>query len=335
MQAIVYEQYGSLDVLQLKDVEKPTPKDEEILIKVHAATVTPGDAYLVKGEPFVARFWSGLLAPKHKIPGKEMAGRVEAVGIRITQFHPGDEVFGDLSVCGMGAFAEYVCVPEKAIALKPANLTFEEAAAVPESAVVALQGLRDKGKIQAGQKVLINGASGGVGTFAVQIAKSFGAEVTAVCSTRNMERARSLGADHVIDYTEENFTQNGQRYDLILAVNGSHPLSEYRRVLNPEGYYVATGGSMAQTFQGMLLGPIISRTGGQTLGNLLVKPNQNDLVFMKELLESGKVTPMIDRCYPLSEVPEAFRYLGEGHAQGKIVITVAQNGKKADKNDYK
>jgi NADPH:quinone reductase-like Zn-dependent oxidoreductase len=325
MQAIVYEQYGSPDILELKDVEKPTPKDEEILIKVHAATVTPGDAYLVKGEPFVARIWSGLLAPKHKIPGKEMAGRVEAVGNRITQFRPGDEVFGDLSVCGMGALAEYVCVPEKAIALKPANLTFAEAAAVPESAVVALQGLRDKGKIQAGQKVLINGASGGVGTFAVQIAKSFGAEVTAVCSTRNMERARSLGADRVIDYTKENFTQNGQRYDLILAVNGSHPLSEYRRVLNPEGYYVATGGSMTQIFQGMLLGPIISRTGSQTLGNLLVKPNQNDLVFMKELLESGKVTPVIDRCYSLSEVSEAFRYLGEGHAQGKIVITVAKN----------
>jgi NADPH:quinone reductase-like Zn-dependent oxidoreductase len=325
MQAIVYEQYGSLDVLELKDVEKPAPREDEVLVKVYAATVTPGDAYLVKGEPFVARFWSGLLAPKHKIPGKEMAGRVEAVGGRVTQFRPGDEVFGDLSVCGMGAFAEYVCVPEKAIALKPANLTFDEAAAVPESAVVALQGLRDKGKIQPGQKVLINGASGGVGTFAVQIAKSFDTNVTAVCSTRNMERARSLGADRVIDYTKENFTQNGQRYDLILAVNGSHPLSDYRRVLNPDGYYVATGGSMAQIFQGMFLGPIFSKTGSQTLGNLLVKPNQKDLVIMKELLEAGKVTPVIDRSYPLSAVSEAFRYLGEGHAQGKIVITVANN----------
>jgi NADPH:quinone reductase-like Zn-dependent oxidoreductase len=325
MQAIVYEQYGSPDVLELKDVEKPAPRQDEVLVKVYAATVTPGDAYLVKGEPFVARFWSGLLAPKHKIPGKEMAGRVEAVGGRVTQFRPGDEVFGDLSVCGMGAFAEYVCVPEKAIAQKPANLTFQEAAAVPESAVVALQGLRDKGKIQPGQKVLINGASGGVGTFAVQIAKSYEANVTAVCSTRNMDRARSLGADRVIDYTKENFTQNGQRYDLILAVNGSHPLSDYRRVLNPDGYYVATGGSMAQILQGMLLGPIISKTGTQTLGNLLVKPNQKDLVIMKELLEAGKVTPVIDRSYPLSAVSEAFRYLGEGHAQGKVVIIVANN----------
>jgi NADPH:quinone reductase-like Zn-dependent oxidoreductase len=225
-------------------------------------------------------------------------------------------------VCGLGAFSEYVSVPENAIALKPANLTFEEAAAVPESAVVALQGLRDKGKIQPGQKVLINGASGGVGSFAVQIAKSFGAKVTAVCSTRNVDMARSLGADQVIDYTQEDFTQNGQHYDLILAVNGYHPLSDYRRALSPDGIYVGTGGSMAQTFQAMLLGPIISMTGSKTMGNMLVKPNKNDLVFMKELLEAGKVVPVIDRCYPLSEVPEAFRYLEEGHAKGKVVITV-------------
>ncbi len=322
MKAIVYTEYGSPDVLQLKEVAKPTPKDDEVLVKVHAASVTIGDVIVVKGEPFPVRLWSGLLEPKHKIPGKEMAGRVETIGGNVTQFQPGDDVFGDLSVCGLGAFAEYVCVPENAIAPKPANLTYEEAAAVPESAVVALQGLRDKGKIQPGQKVLINGASGGVGSFAVQIAKSFGAEVTAVCSTRNLDMARSLGADHVIDYTQQDFTQNGHRYDLILAANGYHPLSDYRRTLNPEGIYVGTGGSTAQTFQAMLLGPIISMTGSKTMVNMLVKPNKNDLIFMKDLLEAGKVVPVIDRRYPLSEVAEAFRYVEEGHAQGKVVITI-------------
>jgi NADPH:quinone reductase-like Zn-dependent oxidoreductase len=325
MKAIVYHNYGSPDVLRLEEVEKPAPKDDEVLVKIHATTVTVGDAIVIKGEPLPVRFWSGLLAPKHSIPGKEMAGRVEAVGRNVRQFQPGDEVFGDLTVCGLGAFAEYVAVPENAIALKPANLTFEQAAAIPESAVVALQGLRDKGKIQAGQKVLINGASGGVGTYAVQIAKSFGAEVTAVCSTRNMDLARSLGADRVIDYTQEDFTQNGHRYDLILAANGDHPLSDYRRVLCPQGIYVGSGGSMAQTFQGMLLGPWMSMTGRQKMGNMLVKPNKNDLVFMKELIEAGKVLPVIDRRYPLAEITEAFRYLGEGHARGKVVITVTQN----------
>jgi NADPH:quinone reductase-like Zn-dependent oxidoreductase len=306
MKAMVYTKYGSPDALELKEIEKPTPKEDEVLVKIYAATVTPGDAIIVKGEPFPVRFWSGLLEPKHKIPGKEMAGRVEAVGRNVTQFQPGDEVFGDLSVCGLGAFAEYVSVPENAIALKPANLTFEEAAAVPESAVVALQGLRDKGKIQPGQKVLINGTSGGVGSFAVQIAKSFGAEVTAVCSTRNLDMARSLGADHVIDYTQEDFTQNGQQYDLILAVNGYHPISDYRRALSPKGIYVATGGSMAQTFQAMLQGPIISMIGTKKMGNMLVKPNKNDLVFMKDLIEAGKVVPSIDKTLPLKYVCRSF-----------------------------
>jgi NADPH:quinone reductase-like Zn-dependent oxidoreductase len=322
MKAIVYTHYGSPDVLHLKDVEKPEPREKEVLVKIHAAAVTPGDVIIVKGEPFLTRFWTGLFEPKHHIPGKEMAGQVEAVGGNVTQFQPGDVVFGDLSVCGLGAFAEYVSVPENAIALKPANVSFEEAAAAAESAVVALQGLRDKGKIQSGQKVLINGASGGVGSFAVQIAKSFGAVVTAVTSTRNLAMAHSMGADQVIDYTQEDFTQNGQQYDLILAANGYHPLSDYRRALSHEGIYVGTGGSMAQTFQSMLLGPIISMTGSQTMGNLLVKPNQKDLVFMKGLVEAGKVRPVIDRCFPLSEVPEALRYLNEGHAQGKVVITV-------------
>jgi NADPH:quinone reductase-like Zn-dependent oxidoreductase len=327
MKAIVYTTYGSPDVLQLKEVEKPTPKEDEVLIRIYAAAVTAGDVIVVKGEPFLVRLSSGLLEPKHKIPGKEMAGRVEAVGGNVKQFQPGDEVFGDLSVCGWGAFSEYVSVPENAIALKPANLTFEEAAAVPESAVVALQGLRDKGQIQPGQKVLINGASGGVGSFAVQIAKSFGAEVTAVCSTRNLAMARSIGADQVIDYTQEDFTQNGQRYDLILAVNGYHPISAYQRALSPQGIYVMTGGSMAQMFQAMLLGPWLSRNGSQKMGNTLVKPNQKDLIFMKELLEAGKVVPVIDRRYTLSEVPEALRYLEEGHARGKVVITVEHNDK--------
>ena len=324
MKAIIYVKYGPLDSLQLKEVEKPTPKDNEVLVKIYATTVTPGDVIIVKGEPFPVRFWSGLLGPKHKIPGKEMAGRVEAVGINVTQFQPGDEVFGDLSVCGLGAFAEYVSVPEDAIARKPANLTFEEAAAVPESAVVALQGLRDKGKIQPGQKALINGTSGGVGSFAVQIAKSFGAEVTAVCSTRNLDMARSLGADHVIDYTQEDFTQNGKQYDLILAANGYHPISDYRRALSPEGAYVATGGSMAQTFEAMLQGPIISMRGSKKMSNMLVKPNKDDLIFVKDLIEAGKVVPTIDRSYPLSEFAEAFQYLEEGHAQGKVVIMVHQ-----------
>ncbi len=324
MKAIVYTKYGSPDVLQFKEVERPSPQDDELLIKIHAAAITAGDVIVLKGEPFVTRLATGLLEPKNAIPGKEMAGQVVAVGQNITQFRPGDEVFGDLSVASWGALAEYVAVPECAVALKPANLTFAEAAAVPESAVVALQGLRDKGKIQPGQKVLINGASGGVGLYAVQIAKAFGAEVTAVCSTRNMELVRSLGADHVIDYTQEDFTQNGQQYDLILAVNGYHPIADYRRALSSEGIYVATGGTMKQSLQATMIGPFISMTGRQKMGGMLVKPNKNDLVFIKELIESGKVKPVIDRQYPLSEVADAFRYMGEGRAQGKVVITVEE-----------
>ena len=268
------------------------------------------------------RFTSGLLKPKHQILGAAFAGRVETVGRNVTQFQPGDEVFGDVSACGFGAFAEYVSVPENAVALKPTRLTFEEAATVPVSAVTALQGLRDKGQIRPGQKVLINGASGGVGTFAVQIAKSFGTEVTAVCSTRNVDIVRSIGADHVIDYTQEDFTRNGQRYDLILAVNGRHSISAYKRALHPEGVYVMTGGSNAQLFQAMLLGPLISRTGRQKMGNSAHKPNQRDLMFMKELLEASKVKPVIDRRFPLRDVADAIRYLEAGHAQGKVVITM-------------
>lgn len=323
MKAIVYTQYGApSEVLQFQEVEKPIPKDDEVLIRIHAASANAADWRLVRADPFLARFATGLLKPKNTIPGADVAGRVEAVGRSVTLFRPGDEVFGDLSACGWGAFAEYVCASETALVLKPTNIPFEEAAAVPLAAVTALQALRDKGRIQPGQKVLINGASGGVGTFAVQIAKSFGAEVTAVCSTSKMEMARSLGADHVIDYTQEDFTQIGQQYDLILAANGNRSLSDYKRALAPKGRYVMSGGSMTQLTQALLQGPWISLTGSKKMGNMLARPNQRDLTFVKELLEAGKVIPVIDKRYPLSGVPEALRYLEEGHARGKVVITV-------------
>jgi NADPH:quinone reductase-like Zn-dependent oxidoreductase len=316
MKAIVQTQYGPPDVLQLKEVAKPTPKEDQVLIKVQAASVNYSDWVYARGKPFVARLMgSGLLKPKNMMLGADVAGQVEAVGRNIKQFRPGDEVFGDLSVCGWGGFAEYVSVPENALALKPANLTFEEAAAVPQAAVVALQGLRDQGQIQPGQKVLINGASGGIGTFAVQIAKFFGAEVTGVCGTRNLDMVRSIGADQVIDYTQEDFTQNEQRYDLILDIAAYRSISDYERVLSPKGIYVLAGGSVARILQA-------SMTGNEKMVNFQVRPNQKDLVFMTELLEAGKVVPVIDRRYPLSEVSEAVRYYGEGHARGKVVITV-------------
>jgi NADPH:quinone reductase-like Zn-dependent oxidoreductase len=328
MKAIVYTEYGPPDVLQLKELEKPTFKEDEVLVKVHVASVNAYDWHLLTADIFLVRLMGGgLNKPKNTRLGADIAGRVEAVGGNVKQFQPGDEVFGDIAGLGGGSFAEYVSVPESALALKPANLSFEQAAAVPMAAVTALQGLRDEGQIQPGQKVLINGASGGVGTFAVQIAKSFGAEVTAVCSTRNLDMARSLGADHVIDYTEEDFTQNRQLYDLILAVNGYHPISAYKRALTPEGIYVMAGGSMAQIFQAMLLGPLMSITGDKKMGGVSAKPSQKDLIFLKELLETGKIVPVIDRLYPLSETAEALRYLGEGHARGKVIITLEQNSK--------
>lgn len=324
MKAIVYTKYGSPDVLQLKEVEKPTPMDDEVLIKVHATAANYADWALLTGKPFLIRLSSGLSKPKNTILGADVAGRVEAVGRNVKQFQLGDEVFGDISASGWGGFAEYVCASENALVLKPSNISFEEAAAVPLAGVTALQCLRDKAKVQAGQKVLINGASGGVGTYAVQIAKSYGADVTAVCSTRNLDMARSIGADHVIDYTKEDFTQNEQRYDLIIAVNGYHPLSDYKRALSSEGSYVCAGGTMPQIFQAMLLGPFMSIGGNKKLSSMgVAKPKQGDLIFMKELLEAGKVVPVIDKRYPLSEVPDALRYLGEGHAKGKVIITVA------------
>ncbi len=326
MKAIVYHKYGSPDVLELEEVEKPTPKDDDVQVIVHAVSLNSSDWEFLRGTQVYIRLW-GLLKPKYKILGSDIAGRVEAVGRNVKQFQPGDEVFGDLCGCGWGGFAEYVCARENALALKPASMTFEEAAAVPQAALLALQGLRDKGQIQPGQKVLINGAGGGAGTFAVQIAKSFGAEVTGVDSTRKLDMMRSIGADQVINYTQEDFTKNGQRYDLILAANGYHSISDYKRALSPKGIYVTTGGSGAQMFQAMCLGPWISMTGSKKMGNLLQRPNQKDLVFMKELLEVGKVVPVIDRRYTLSEVPDALRSLEEGHAQRKVVTTFEHNNK--------
>jgi NADPH:quinone reductase-like Zn-dependent oxidoreductase len=297
-------------------------------VEVKAASVNAYDWHFLSADIFLIRLMGGgLLKPKNTRLGADMAGRVEAVGRNNKQFQPGDEVFGDIGAWGNGAFAEYVSVPEKALTLKPINLSFEEAAAVPMAALTALQGLRDAGQIQPGQKVLINGASGGVGTFALQIAKWFGAEVTAVCSTRNQDQARSLGADHIIDYTKEDFTKSGQKYDLILAANGYHPLSAYKRTLTPKGIYVMAGGSIAQIFQAMLLGQVMSEKGGRKMGGLTARINQKDMALLKELLEAGKVIPVIDRRYPLSEAAEALRYLGEGHARGKVVITVEHNSK--------
>ena len=327
MKAIVYHNYGSPDVLKLEEVQKPTPNDDEVLIKVHAASVNYIDWQILTGESFFLRLTTGgLRKPKQKILGDDLAGRVEAVGRNAKQFQPGDEVFG---MCNAGAFAEYRCVAEGKgwLVRKPANVSFEEAAAVPEAAITALQGLRDKGQIQSGQKVLIYGASGGVGTFGVQIAKSFGAEVTGVCSARKMDMVHSIGADQVIDYTKEDFTKSGQRYDLIFAVGGYHPLSDYKRALSPEGIYVCAGGTFAQYFQALLLGPFISMMGRKKMGVMLGNPNQKDLLYLMELVEARKIVPVIDRSLPLSEVPEALRYYGEGHVQGKIVITVEHNNK--------
>jgi NADPH:quinone reductase-like Zn-dependent oxidoreductase len=333
MKAIVCTKYGPPDVLERKEVEKPTPKEDEAQVRVHAASLNAADFEMLRGT-WSARF-GGLLKPRHKILGSDIAGRIEAVGRNVKQFQPGDEVFGDLSACGFGAFAEYVCVPENALRLKPASMTFEEAAAVPSAGVVALQNLRgvgssslsfllsDKGHIQSGQKVLINGAGGGVGTFAVQIAKSFGAEVTGVDSTRKLDMLRSIGADQVIDYTQEDFTKSGQRYDFILEVVASRSIFDYKRALSPKGIYVMVGGSLAAILQGFLLGPLISMTGSKKMGSVMWKPNnQEDLAILEELFAAGKVAPVIDRRYPLREVPEALRYLEEGHAKGKVVITV-------------
>ncbi|MFN8481509.1 MAG: NAD(P)-dependent alcohol dehydrogenase [Anaerolineae bacterium] len=323
MKAVVYTQYGPPDVLHLEEVAKPSPQDGEALVKVYAASVNAADWHLLTADIFLVRVMvGGLRTPKHTILGADIAGVVEAVGAGVKQFRPGDEVYGDIALYGFGGFAEYVAVAERAIAPKPSNLSFEEAAAVPLAAVTALQGLRDQGHIQAGQKVLINGASGGVGTFAVQIAKAFGAEVTAVCSPRNVEQARAIGADHVIDYTKEDFTRSGQQYDLIFAANGARSISDYRRALAPKGIYVMAGGQSSQMFQALLLGPLMSIGSDRKMGGLSAKTNQADLLAVKELIEASKVKPVIDKRFPLAQVPDAMRYLGDGHARGKVVITV-------------
>jgi NADPH:quinone reductase-like Zn-dependent oxidoreductase len=327
MKAIVFEKYGPPDVLQLKEVEKPTPKDNEVLVRVHAASVNSWDWELLRGKPFVNRLLFGLFKPKIRILGIDMAGRVEAVGKNAKRFRPGDEVFGDLSGSGMGGFAEYVCARENALTPKPASMTFEEAAAIPHTAILALQGLRDKGHIKKGQKVLINGAGGGAGTFGVQIAKSFGAEVTCVDSPEKFDMLRSIGADRVIDYTQEDFTKDGPVYDLILDVVTYRSIFDYKRALAPKGIYVMLGGgSWSRVYQSIFLGPIISMTGRKKMGILIHKPNK-DLADIKEFFEAGKLKPVIDKRYTLSEAPEALRYLGEGHSQGKVVITVAHNNK--------
>ncbi|MGB7593367.1 MAG: NAD(P)-dependent alcohol dehydrogenase [Terriglobia bacterium] len=321
MKAVVYYKYGSPDVLKCEEIEKPTAGDNEVLIRVRAASVNPFDWHFMRGTPYMVRIMAGLRKPKDKRLGVDVAGQVEAVGRNVTQFKPGDEVFG---AC-RGALAEYACTSESALVMKPDNVTFEQAASVPIAAFTALQGLRDKGHIQPGQKVLINGAAGGVGTFAVQIAKSFGAEVTGVCSTRNVDMVRSIGADRVIDYTQEDFTKSGQRYDLFFDCVGNHSLSACRRVLNPKGIYIVVGGP-----GGRWLGPlarmlktlVLSRFVSQNLVMFLAKASKEDLTVMHELMKAGKVTPVIDKRYKLSEVPEAIRYLEEGHARGKVVITL-------------
>src|SRR5260370_6058399 len=308
MKAIVYHTYGSADVIEVKEVAKPTPKDNEVLVKVHAASVNSWDWDLLRGKPFLARLvGGGVFKPKYQILGADIAGRIEAVGRNVRQCQTGEEVFGDLSGGSWGGFVEYVCAHENAVLLKPARMTFEEAAAVPQAALLALQGLRDKGQIKPGQKVLINGAGGGVGTFAVQIAKACGAEVTGVDSTRKLDLLRSLGADPVIDYTQADFTNNGQRYALILDVWDSRSLFAYKRALRPKGMGVIIGGSLATIFQALLLGPWIALTWRKKLGLLIYKQNK-DLVVMKELLEAGKDVPVIDRRYPLTEVTQDLRY---------------------------
>lgn len=316
MKAIVCTRYGPPETLQLTEAAKPTPTDDEVLVKIRAASVNPVDR--IFRAPYILRVLTGLRKPKDARVGRDMAGQVDSVGKNITRFKSGDEVFG---VC-RGAFAEYGCAIENKLALKPANRSLEEAASVPVAALTALQGLRDKGQIQRGQKVLIDGASGGVGTFAVQIAKSFGADVTAVCSMQKMDTARSIGADHVIDYAQQDFTKSGQRYDVILAANAYHSIFAYRRALSPKGIYVMAGGGGIQIFQGMLLGPLLSLLGRKKMRFFIANINQKDLGLLKDLMETGKVVPVIDRRYPLSRVAEALSYLEKKHAKGKIVITV-------------
>jgi NADPH:quinone reductase-like Zn-dependent oxidoreductase len=321
MKAIVYEKYGPPEVLQLKEVEKPKPKKDEVLVKVIAAALNAGDWHSLRGTPFLQRLESGFPKPKNKILGADVAGQVEAVGKKVKDFQPGDEIYGDLYWSGFGAFAEYVCIPETSVARKPSNLSFEQAAAVPQAAFTALHALRDVGQVQAGQTVLINGASGGVGTFAVQLAKAFRADVTGVCSTRNLEMVCSIGADQVIDYTQEDFTKIGRQYDLIVDLAANHSLSALKRALNPNGICIVIGFStLVHMIKVTVLGPWLSRFGTQKISMLMPNEDESDLSVLKDMLEGGKIIPVLDRKYTLSETPEAIRYLEGGHARGKVVI---------------
>ncbi|MFL6211761.1 MAG: NAD(P)-dependent alcohol dehydrogenase [Pyrinomonadaceae bacterium] len=327
MKAIVYLNDGSPDVLKLEEIDKPTPGADEVLIKVRAASVNPIDSGSAR-HPFLRRILFAMSKSKVNRPGRDVAGQVEAVGLNVTEFKPGVAIFG---LCA-GAFAEYAIASQSALVMKPDNASFEQAAAVPLAGLTALQGLRDKGKIQPQQKILINGAAGGVGTFAVQIAKSFGAEVTGVCSTRNVEMVRSIGADHVIDYTREDFTKSGQHYDLIFDLVANHSFSARRRVLNPKGIYIGAGivglgGSMVRLLAHQITELVLSRFVSQKFVTFMTKLSKEDLVIISELIEAGRVTPVIDRCYSLSEVPDAIRYLEDGHARGKVVVTIEHNNK--------
>ena len=321
MKAILFTQYGSPDVLQLAEVEKPVPSDDQVLVKVVAASANPLDWHRMRAAPFLVRLSDGFFKPKNPKLGADIAGIVEAVGEDVTEFKPGDEVFGEI---GSGSFAEYACAHEKSLVLKPTNVSFEAAAAAPVVGLTALQGLRDTGKIQPGQKVLINGAAGGIGTFAVQLAKSYGTEVTGVCSTRNLDMVRSIGAEHVVDYTREDFTRNGQTYDLIYDTIGNRSVSDYRRALRPNGTCVIAGfTSMPRLFEHMILGPMTSRKSDRKVGMMgVANPNKEDLLCLQELLATGKVIPVIDRCYPLHETAEAIRYLETLRARGKVIINV-------------
>lgn len=323
MKAIVYTEYGSPDVLHLKEIPKPVPTDDELLIKVHAVSINGSDKENLIGKPLYVRL-AGLQKPRHQILGSDIAGRVEAVGRNIRDFQVGDDIFGEI-LGYHGGFAEYVCAPEKTFAKKPAGMTFEEAAAIPQAGVIALQGIRLKGQVQPGQKVLINGAGGSAGPFAVQLAKLAGAEVTGVDNGGKLDFLRSLGVDHVIDYTREDFTKNGKQYDLILDVIAHRSAFAYARALRPKGTYFFVGGSVAVLFQALLLGPLIKAATGKTIRLLAVPQNREDLVSITALCETGQVRPIIDRRYPLDQVPEALRYVSEGRQKGKVVITLESN----------
>ncbi|SHG59104.1 NAD(P)-dependent alcohol dehydrogenase [Ornithinibacillus halophilus] len=320
MKAFVTKKYGTPDVLKLQDVDKPICKDNQVLVKVHATSINYSNIVLLRGKPFVSRFAFGLTKPKFKIPGGDIAGTIEAVGKNATQFQVGDEVIGDLSSSGWGAFADYVAVPEKSIAIKPKNVSFEQAAALPMAASTALQALRDKGHVQAGQEVLIYGASGGVGTFAVQVAKALGAKVTVVCSTRNVDIIKSLGIDHVIDYKKENIFEKAHTYDVILGVNGYQPISNYLKALKPDGKFILVGGSPKQMPRAVL-----HSIGNKKINIFMQTPKQEDLLFIKELVEKNQLTPVIDRQFSFDKLPNAFTYFEEGHAQGKVIVKIELN----------